>query len=1150
MRTHITNYSRSVAGVLALAVLTFSLVVLRSASAAIFNDPSQPVVGPGVAQVGSNAPKSALSNTKAGSVLFFHKYTSDSANASNVNTLLSLTNTNPRDGITVRLFFVHDCQVDSSFVNLAGNQTRTFLASSANPGKTGYVVAVAVNPQGAPSQFNWLIGSASLRDVNGHEAVYNAVSVAKRTAGAAPVDGSNAAMNFNNVDYDRLPQLVALDNIQSQSGSPDNAVRTDVAVYSPLSNLSTTSTQGLKFTATAYDQNVRAFPQVVETTCGLNGSVGSIWTAPSIDSIVQAGRPGWGTFAAAANDAPVPVLGLSLSDGVSTQSHNARQMQALSYLDSFTMNMPVVLPSSPAAEVFTDNQPDPTDGSQGAGELKAGSVLIFPRFTSGTYGSSQINITNTHPTQRVRIRVFFSGLADPAAVNETIISLLGNQTTTINPNNFAPNQKGWVLAVAIDERGVPFDFNSLIGSTQVREQSGQTAAFNALAVAKNSPGPLPREGDVQTTDLRFNGTDYDRLPATLAFSGLASQLDNVTTLGYARAAISLLETPNIRGAVQTVAYDDLLVQASAVASGLETNLATLRPNVTAPPITSTIAKGHRGWFKLTPGSPIFGWTSNLKSAPFVVSGVTQAWTGGFNGGATPHILATTDTFAIKTAANNPNNGTPIADFELVDPTPEARSAAGTIVRLDARPSSDPNPGDSLTYAWFDNDVLVSTAQVSDYRLSIGAHTLKLIVTDGSGIPSEPAMADVQVQDTVGPIISGIPSNIIKTTSSSIGAPLLFQLPVAYDMVDGPVSVTSSVEPGSNFPVGRTTVTFTARDSAGNTTTATMVVIVRLGIFDFPQSGGVPGDKFPYLNNINDQYVLTTKARSIALQAFDDDNDPVTFTLLDAPPYARIENADLLTRKATLTLSPNQDSPTVPYLVRIVATDSRGGTFTTLPFIVQVSEVETDETGSGTGPGGGGSPGGNNNAPVARVAALPATAQATSKQGAAIQLDGSQSSDPDGDPLTYSWKDGNQVIADTAVANVSLAVGRHSITLTVTDNRGGSSTSAPQNVQVLPRPLSVASISPAMISHSSTLSRTTVITVTGSGFTQGMQARLDCTFFCSGGSQISVTVDSVEEDTIILSATAAPKAAAGNRDLILISPTGEQIKISRSNFVPQ
>jgi len=110
--THFTHLRQTVVGALALAVIVSGVIALRSASAAhnaLNSIPAfapallidQPLVGPGIPQVGSNAPKSAISNVKAGSVLFFHKYTSDSANSSNVNTLVSLTNTNPRDGVTL-----------------------------------------------------------------------------------------------------------------------------------------------------------------------------------------------------------------------------------------------------------------------------------------------------------------------------------------------------------------------------------------------------------------------------------------------------------------------------------------------------------------------------------------------------------------------------------------------------------------------------------------------------------------------------------------------------------------------------------------------------------------------------------------------------------------------------------------------------------------------------------------------------------------------------------------------------------------------------------------------------------------------------------------------------------------------------------------
>ena len=143
----------------------------------------QPQVGPGVPQVGSNAPRSSASSAKAGSVLFFHKYTSDTNRSNEVNTLITLTNTNPRDSVIARVFFIHDGVFEDQFITLVANQSRTLVASKESPNKTGYVMAVAVNTQGLPSQFNWLIGGASLRDGQGHEASYNAFAIAKRSAG-------------------------------------------------------------------------------------------------------------------------------------------------------------------------------------------------------------------------------------------------------------------------------------------------------------------------------------------------------------------------------------------------------------------------------------------------------------------------------------------------------------------------------------------------------------------------------------------------------------------------------------------------------------------------------------------------------------------------------------------------------------------------------------------------------------------------------------------------------------------------------------------------------------------------------------------------------------------------------------------------------
>lgn len=59
--------------------------------------------------------------------------------------------------------------------------------------------------------------------------------------------------------------------------------------------------------------------------------------------------------------------------------------------------------------------------------------------------------------------------------------------------------------------------------------------------------------------------------------------------------------------------------------------------------------------------------------------------------------------------------------------------------------------------------------------------------------------------------------------------------------------------------------------------------------------------------------------------------------------------------------------------------------------------------------------------------------------ATVALDGSASSDPDGDILIYSWVEDETVIATVEKPSVSLSVGIHNITLTVTDPYGSTST---------------------------------------------------------------------------------------------------------------
>lgn len=1086
-------------------------------------DPTQPQVGPGAPHVGSNATRSAGSTSKPGSLLIFPKFTSDATRPDAVNTLLTITNTNPRDAVSVRVFFIYDCTATNYFVTLVANQSRTFIASKDVPGKTGYAVALAVNGQGLPTQFNWLIGAASLRDDRGHEAGYNAFSVAKRSAGPLRFNDGAATADvvFNNTDYDRLPKVVAIDSLQNQNPVSGAAVQTDVTVISPVANLSAATANAFRLDATAYDYAGIAFAQQVNVNCGLNASVNDIWTTTPFNSIIYANRPGWARLAASKEGTALPIIGLSLTDSDAAPLHNARVMQTLEWLDSFRLTVPVSAPGNPVADIVTQGQPEADGGSTGVSEVKAGSILIYPRFVSGANGNTQIYLTNTHPTQRVRLRVFFSGLAGTPEVKESIITLPALQTMTLQADALMPEQRGWAMVVAIDNRALPIQFNHLIGSAQVNDVSGQRASFNAVAVARNKAEAVPRNSDLATADVIFDDVNYDRLPATTALAFVPSQIDNTTLLGISRPAASLLEPPNTRTTATVMLYDELVAAFSASLSRTETKLNQIRPSVLAPPITNTILPGQHGWLKVLSSTPVFAWSLNMNLTPFTVGGVST-WRGGLSGDGNLHVLTTAETFTLKVPATNPNNHPPVAIAETIGLQIEARRQGGTIVRLDGSASSDEDAEDTLTYQWFDNDVPVSNARIADRKLEVGAHTIKLIVTDASGIASQPFEQTVTVVDSIAPLLSGVPSAISKVTDAPGGAVITFPLPVAYDMADGYVPVTASHQSGATFPLGRTTVTFTARDRAGNTSTARMDIAVSSGATQ-PQTGGVPGNHAPVLDNPYDQYVRKGEVRSLLLQATDADGDPVTFTLQGAPPYAQLITGDPGSRTATLRIAPQANDTAAATGVQITINDGRGRTFTTLPFRIIISDVPNDDTGSGAS---------SNRPPMAVVVALPAKIQADSKTGADVTLDGSLSSDPDGDPLVYSWYDGDTLLARGAKVTVKLAVGVHLIRLTVFDGKDGLTSSAPMSVEVQPRALSLTSSSPNALTRPATAT----LTIIGTGFHSGAELRF---------SREGITVTNylaVEEDKIVAVVSVAANAALGYRDIFVFNPNGQSVRL--------
>lgn len=78
-----------------------------------------------------------------------------------------------------------------------------------------------------------------------------------------------------------------------------------------------------------------------------------------------------------------------------------------------------------------------------------------------------------------------------------------------------------------------------------------------------------------------------------------------------------------------------------------------------------------------------------------------------------------------------------------------------------------------------------------------------------------------------------------------------------------------------------------------------------------------------------------------------------------------------------------------------------------------------------------------NRPPAANAGATVTAECTGPGGTNVTLDGSASSDPDGDALSYEWRNAaSAVVGTAAVVTITVPLGSHSFTLKVSDGFGG------------------------------------------------------------------------------------------------------------------
>ncbi|MGE0887457.1 MAG: HYR domain-containing protein [Blastocatellales bacterium] len=277
------------------------------------------------------------------------------------------------------------------------------------------------------------------------------------------------------------------------------------------------------------------------------------------------------------------------------------------------------------------------------------------------------------------------------------------------------------------------------------------------------------------------------------------------------------------------------------------------------------------------------------------------------------------------------------------------------------------------------------------------------------------------------------------------------------------------------------------------------------------------NNYPVINAIQNQSVTRGQMRDVEITATDADNDPVKFELVNAPSFVTLVNIDQAARKATLRIAPPAGTGAdQQFTLTVKANDGRGGQSVSNPFTVTVTSAPPPPP---------------NRAPVAVANQLPSTVEAPDQTGATISLNASGSSDPDGDPLSYSWTDQGIVIATTAVASVKLPIGTHLIALTVNDGKGGVSTTTAQTVTITPPP--PPSSNPVINSIVPSLGKrgTTVNTViTGSGFEQGSTVSLS-------GGDITITTTFVSPTQLNVKLAISASAIANSRTVTIRNPNG-------------
>jgi gliding motility-associated-like protein len=206
-------------------------------------------------------------------------------------------------------------------------------------------------------------------------------------------------------------------------------------------------------------------------------------------------------------------------------------------------------------------------------------------------------------------------------------------------------------------------------------------------------------------------------------------------------------------------------------------------------------------------------------------------------------------------------------------------------------------------------VTMTSTHSSGAQFLIGTTPVTYTATDASGNVAT-CNFNVVVTDNTAPAFSSCPSEITLTASSTCDAKATWTPPTATDNC-GVTSLISSHSPGATFPIGISTVVYTAKDAKGNTSTCEFKVIVK-------------NVTLPVIQNA---------PQNVVVKVIDTDKTSATWQA----PTATVPCGSVM---LSSNYTPGQEFPVGQTLVEYIAVDEAGNLSTSsFLIIVQYEDLE-------------------------------------------------------------------------------------------------------------------------------------------------------------------------------------------------------------------